>query len=200
MKMPFSYRKNFFNSVLAISVFSHGILFAQADFFSTAPQFGVERAPSSMEVVIVKEPEIEEKVLKQEKVLTVQEALPKLPAVAQKEPKKRNPPKKIEKPVNIPPVRGAVTEAKPDYLKNPAPLYPFLARQRGWQGVVLLKVRVEKNGHPVKVLVAKSSGHQILDEAAVKTVEKWRFSPSRTGNVTFASWVKVPIRFLLENA
>ena len=96
MKMPFSYRKNFLNSVLAISVFSHGILFAQADFFAPAPRFGVEIAPSSMEVVIVKEPEIEEKVLKQEKVLTVQEALPKLPAVAQKEPEKRNPPKKIE--------------------------------------------------------------------------------------------------------
>src|SRR3989338_3304761 len=115
MKMPFSYRKNFFNSVLAISVFGHGILFAQTDFFAPAPRFGVESAPSSMEVLIVKEPEIEEKVLEQEKVLTVQEALPKLPAVAQKEPKKRNPPKKIEKPVNILPVRGAVTKAKPDY-------------------------------------------------------------------------------------
>lgn len=200
MKTPFSYRKNFFKSVLAVSVFSHGIIFAQGDFFSPAPKYEVENAPSSMEVMIVEEPEIKEKeVLKQEKVLTVREVSPELPAVTQKEPEKKDPPKKIEKSVNIPPVRGAVTEARPDYFKNPAPRYPFLARQRGWQGVVLLKVKVAKNGHPVKVLVAKSSGHQILDEAAVKTVEKWRFSPSRAGNITFASWVRIPVRFLLEN-
>ena len=61
---------------------------------------------------------------------------------------------------------GALTEAMPNYLKNPAPAYPWEARQNGWYGTVILRVQVDRTGHPVKVEKEKSSGHSILDGSA----------------------------------
>ena len=37
-----------------------------------------------------------------------------------------------------------------------------------------------------------------LDEAALETVKKWKFTPARQGNVPVAAWVLVPIAFRLE--
>lgn len=94
---------------------------------------------------------------------------------------------------------GAITEAKPNYLKNPAPAYPWEAREKGWQGVVILKVAVDKFGRPMQVEKEQGSGYMILDETALKTVKKWRFRPAQIGTIPIESSVRVPIRFQLEN-
>ena len=94
---------------------------------------------------------------------------------------------------------GAVAEVKPNYLKNPAPPYPWEARQKGWQGVIILKIDVDTSGKPTKVEKEKSSGYDILDEAALKTVRKWRFRPAQLGALPVESLVRVPIRFILES-
>lgn len=94
---------------------------------------------------------------------------------------------------------GALTEAKPNYLKNPAPAYPWEAREKGWEGVVVLKVAVDKDGRPVRLEREKSSGHDILDESALKTVRKWRFRPARLGAIPVDSTVLVPVRFELDS-
>src|SRR3989338_2862847 len=70
---------------------------------------------------------------------------------------------------------GAMAETKPNYLKNPAPPYPWEAREKGWQGVVILKIDVDKSGNPTKIEKEKSSGHDVLDESALKTIRRWRF-------------------------
>lgn len=93
---------------------------------------------------------------------------------------------------------GAMTGAKPKYLRNPAPSYPLEALQKGWQGVVVLKVFVDKSGHPVNVEKEQSSGHEILDESALKTVKSWRFHPAQLGALPIKSSVRIPIRFFLE--
>lgn len=64
-------------------------------------------------------------------------------------------------------------------LDNPSPKYPKLARQRGQEGEVLLRVAVSSRGEVTHIAVERGSGHKLLDEEALKTVKKWRFSPAR---------------------
>jgi len=83
------------------------------------------------------------------------------------------------------------------YLSNPAPNYPAAAQKRGLQGQVLLKVHVLASGKPDNVAVAKSSGHSILDDAAVKAVTEWVFEPAKRGKTPIDGWVQVPLNFKL---
>jgi periplasmic protein TonB len=84
------------------------------------------------------------------------------------------------------------------YLNNPKPEYPLLARQRHWQGTVLLRVYVGANGQAQSVAVARSSGHEVLDESALEAVREWRFVPAKRGDIAEASWATVPIVFELD--
>lgn len=86
-----------------------------------------------------------------------------------------------------------------NYGSNPKPKYPSLALNRGWEGKVLLLVKVTAGGLSEAVTVQRSSGHQMLDESAVAAVKKWRFIPAKRGNTPVASSVKVPIVFNLNN-
>ncbi|WP_303785672.1 energy transducer TonB [Azovibrio restrictus] len=85
------------------------------------------------------------------------------------------------------------------YLHNPKPPYPLLARRRGVEGKVLLKVQVSAAGLAEQVQIAQSSGHDSLDEAALNTVRTWRFVPAQRGDTPVAAAVLVPITFKLEN-
>jgi protein TonB len=93
------------------------------------------------------------------------------------------------------------TEAnfRANYGFNPKPKYPAIARNRGWEGKVLLKVRVSAEGHSDEVTLHRSSGHEALDESAIATVKKWRFIPAKQGETEVASSVIVPINFTLNN-
>ncbi len=84
------------------------------------------------------------------------------------------------------------------YLKNPAPDYPQLAQRRGWEGRVTLRVEVLPSGSPGQVQVQTSSGRQVLDEAALAAVKRWRFVPAKQGEVAQVGWVSVPIDFTLR--
>ncbi|MGJ0490991.1 energy transducer TonB [Methylobacter sp.] len=99
-----------------------------------------------------------------------------------------------------PPVEEKVTQphAGADYLNNPAPEYPEIAMDRGWEGRVLMKVHVKPDGKPDNISVIKSSGKKVLDDAAVSTVKKWSFVPAKRGDTPIAGWVTVPITFNLS--
>ena len=64
---------------------------------------------------------------------------------------------------------------------------------------MLLRVDVSAAGAPEKIVVAHSSGAQLLDEAATKAVQGWTFVPARRGDTAIAHPVEVPIRFQLKN-
>jgi protein TonB len=85
-----------------------------------------------------------------------------------------------------------------NYLKNPRPPYPEIALRRGWQGEVLLKVRVSPEGRAVSVGVQRSSGRDLLDQAAIEAVKAWSFVPARQGGLPIGGWVTVPIVFKLQ--
>lgn len=99
-----------------------------------------------------------------------------------------------------PPAPAPVTPASANaaYLKNPAPEYPSLAQRRGWEGTVLLRVRVLASGKPGEIQIQKSSGRQQLDDAALAAVKRWSFVPAKQGDVAQEGWVSVPIDFKIR--
>jgi protein TonB len=92
-----------------------------------------------------------------------------------------------------------VVDAEPRYRSNPLPKYPYLARQRHWEGRVWLLVTVSTEGRVVDLRVAESSGYGVLDKSALKTVRRWSFSPATRVGIPVESQVKVPVEFRLED-
>jgi TonB family protein len=95
--------------------------------------------------------------------------------------------------------RGGSGAASPRYGENPKPVYPLEARQKGYEGEVLLKVEVLQNGRVGEVQVEKSSGYEILDQSAIAAVKKWRFVPATKGGVNIPCWVNIPFKFQLRD-
>ena len=83
-------------------------------------------------------------------------------------------------------------------LRRIQPLYPLIAKKSGWEGTVLVRVTVEKNGRASKVDVSRSSGHKVLDDAALKAIRRWTFRPARDGNIPIRSVVVIPLKFSLK--
>lgn len=85
-----------------------------------------------------------------------------------------------------------------DYLNNPTPTYPSMSRRMGEQGTVLVRAFINTDGRAEKVEIRTSSGYSRLDEAALATVQRWRYVPGQRAGVAEAMWFNVPIRFLLD--
>jgi TonB family protein len=81
-----------------------------------------------------------------------------------------------------------------NYNLNKKPYYPMIARQKKWEGVVMLKLYVDKNGKINEIILAKSSGYKILDESAVKSVKDWKLINNYNKNI----YIIVPIEFKLQ--
>ena len=120
-----------------------------------------------------------------------------------------DPPKPVEQTapaVAATPAPPSVTSAPPiippnfnaDYLDNPPPPYPPVARRLGEQGRVVLRVLVTAGGEPEQVEVRTSSGSPRLDASALETVRRWKFVPARQGDRPVPARVLVPISFRLE--
>ncbi len=101
------------------------------------------------------------------------------------------------------PAAPVVLDTQPDYradyLNNPRPSYPQAARRMGFQGKVVLNVEVLATGRAGQVQLHTSSGHEILDNAALQTVKTWHFSPARRLGQAVTEWFLVPVKFSLED-
>jgi protein TonB len=91
--------------------------------------------------------------------------------------------------------RGGVIP--PSVLSKTEPAYPHAARQAMMQGTVVLKIQILENGRPGTVSVLRSSGHDILDEAALTAVQQWRFTPAkdRDSGRTVICYSTLPVSF-----
>lgn len=73
--------------------------------------------------------------------------------------------------------------------------YPPLARRMGWEGRVLLAIRIGEDGSLKEVRVLESSGYELLDKNAVDTVKRVaRLFPKPPVEVM----VKLPVNYTLE--
>ncbi len=70
--------------------------------------------------------------------------------------------------------------------------YPRLARQRGIEGVVRLRFKLNPSGSVERVEIIRSSGHTILDTDSVNTVYRAAPMPYVGG------WVEVPLEYVLK--
>lgn len=83
-------------------------------------------------------------------------------------------------------------------LDGPPPEYPLDARSQGWEGTVRVRVLISEQGKVKESAVAHSSGYDSIDQAALKGIYRWRFSPAYQNGRTVPAWVVVPVVFKLE--
>jgi len=77
---------------------------------------------------------------------------------------------------------GAISQTAGKLWRSaPFPAYPIEARQLHETGTVLLRIAIGKNGNVERVQVLQSSGHRILDDAAVRAVRLWKAQPQYAG-------------------
>lgn len=81
---------------------------------------------------------------------------------------------------------------------SPGPEYPAIARLRGWSGRVMVAVVVDADGRPGTVSIHQSSGHAVLDQAAMTSVRAWLFEPATRDGHKVVDEVLVPIIFSLS--
>lgn len=113
----------------------------------------------------------------------------------------QQPPQKTNKPV----VSSSAKQSAPKIIEEitfsarPTPIaYPSSAKRRNIEGVVLVEVWLDAQGKQTKQRIINSSGHQILDKAALKGVSQWRFSQQQSDGQAIAYRVQVPINFGLK--
>lgn len=130
-----------------------------------------------------------------------------LPVTANKQPGDATTATPTTTQANAAPVRQAGPAAAPalvlpsadaDYLNNPPPAYPRQSKRMGEQGTVVLRVLIGLQGTAEKAEVRSSSGFARLDQAALETVQRWRYAPGRRNGSPEAMWFNVPVRFILE--
>ncbi|HOT96392.1 MAG TPA: energy transducer TonB [bacterium] len=87
---------------------------------------------------------------------------------------------------------------KPPRVASEIPLdYPLSAQLQRLEGEVSLTVFVNPAGKPEEVSLSESSGYDILDEAALKFVEKLTFNPGTLDDKPVGAWTRLVLRYKL---
>ena len=118
-------------------------------------------------------------------------ALPPLPKIVPAEPL---PPK--ARPVD-PVLVGASLDQR--YADRFQPEYPSASRRLEEEGLVVVAVVIDPDGRVADARVARSSGHERLDRAAVaQALRKWRFVPAKRDGMPVTGQAQIPVRFELQ--
>lgn len=84
------------------------------------------------------------------------------------------------------------------YKRQPQVQYPEQARRRGDTGTVLVRALIDGDGRVESVSVEQSSGHRLLDQAAVRAVNRAAFHPYRENGIAQSVYTLIPIAFSLN--
>lgn len=95
---------------------------------------------------------------------------------------------------------GSGVPVTPPYLVSSTdPRYPAAARNREIEGTVYVKMLVSSGGSVENAFVARSSGNEALDGAAVEAVYNWSFSPAKdTYGSPVRCYITMPVNFVLH--
>jgi TonB family protein len=77
-------------------------------------------------------------------------------------------------------------------LYAPPPEYPTAARRRRLEGTGLFALQIKPDGKVARVAIVKSTGHRLLDDAAISAFKRFWFRP---GSI---SLVRAPIVFTMR--
>ena len=95
---------------------------------------------------------------------------------------------------------GSGVPVIPPYLVSSTdPRYPPAARNREIEGTFYVKMLVSSGGSVENAFVARSSGNEALDGAAVEAVYNWNFSPAKdTYGSPVRCYITMPVNFVLH--
>ena len=93
---------------------------------------------------------------------------------------------------------GTADHPLPELIQSPPPAYPQIAIERRWEGTVLLRLNVTREGRVGSVVILRGSGHDVLDGEAVRAVRAWRFVPAIRDGQSVPTAVRLPVRFELS--
>jgi len=85
----------------------------------------------------------------------------------------------------------------PTPTKTVNPEYPEEAKKAGIEGIVQLKVLVDKEGNVKKAIVTKTNGSVVLEQAALNAAKQWTFKPATIKKQPVEIWVSLPFKFKL---
>ena len=88
-------------------------------------------------------------------------------------------------------------EIKPQLVKSTKPVYPDLARRAGIEGATVVKMLVDIDGRVIEVLIIKSSGNTLLDQAAVTAARQHQFTVARQRDRPVRVWISRQFAFRL---
>jgi len=103
----------------------------------------------------------------------------------------------VETAVAVEQFAGLEEKTSADLSKNQPPGYPLEAVRRKLEGVVVLRLRINAVGKVESVEVIESSGHRVLDQAAIDAVAQWEGKPAKRWGRPIESIERLPIRFRL---
>lgn len=171
----------FISSFLSLSI--HALLFILPIKAYLIKNIDVDiiKAPASIEISMVRmRPQV---IVETEKIKEI---------TAKEKIKLKETPKKERSVDTEAPMLGALTEQISSLMINEPPQYPTLARIKGWEGEVVLVVNVNEKGRVAQTSVLSSSGFYILDAAATKAINNWRFR-----NIAEPTQITIPVKFVL---
>jgi len=181
----------------------HALILFNLAYWFVPNRFDIQAAPSSLEVALVsveapKKIEIQEEppkvyIVKEERISDQQ--IKKVIGEVKSEPNQDEEKKNSQQ--NI--ISGALVEAQIKEHYNKPPIYPRVARERGYEGKLLMRVNITKEGLVDKTEVIRSSGYYVLDHSALKSVEKWQFHPAEQFGVFVDSVSEIPFEFRLDD-
>jgi protein TonB len=95
------------------------------------------------------------------------------------------------------PLRVGGDVKPPQLLFKPEPAYPEAARKARMEGVVILEAIITAGGSVEEVKVLKSV-NPLLDSAAVRAVQQWRYKPATLNGRAVRVYLTVTVTFNLH--
>lgn len=204
---------------LAISVGAHLaplLVFASV---AAPPDLEIRMGEVAVEVEWLPAPEpLPEPAKEEPEPLPVTEPIPELPDPAEFEVPLEEPvveplPQTIKEPDSppqpdqeIPPAPPSPNPVEHEGLEeamalegNLPPPYPAQARRRGQEGRVVIRLTIGEDGVVRGASVETGSGNSAFDEAALKALCAWKFSPERRWGKAVVSELLVPVEFRLKD-
>lgn len=100
--------------------------------------------------------------------------------------------------VEAPIVEFYALEEYPEPKYNPQPTYPRFAREKEWEGKVIVRVLLRTDGTVERAELKSPSPYETLNNAALEKAREWTFTPAKQRGRPVRVWVNIPFTFTLE--
>ncbi len=118
------------------------------------------------------------------------ESDPKPPIAGQPHPAKHTPPE--------PAIADPGLDEGVRAIDLPQPRYPRRSVRLGHEGTAIVEVHVLASGQISRVKLRRSSGHRLLDDAAIEAAKLGRYAPASTNGAPIDAVISVPYEFKIN--